>query len=304
MDRILITGATGFVGRHCVALLRQLPGEVHAVGRSLAADGPCFHAADLLDASQVSALMAKVRPTHLLHLAWIVTPGSYRSAPENMTWAEAGTHLLRSFCEHGGKRALMVGSCAEYDWSNGVCREGVTPLQPSTAYGAGKLRLRQATERIAESAGVSWAWARLFFLYGPHEHPQRLVPYLVRSLLAGLPATCSNGGHERDYLHVFDAAVALVALLRGDFRGDVNVASGSMVALAELAERVAQAVGRPELLRRGPRTVAADEPRRLAADVRRLRDEVGWSPRVELEQGLADAVAWWRAKIRTEARAA
>src|SRR5262249_26712895 len=137
MNRLLITGATGFLGVPCV-LRASTEFEVHALARQRRTLAPRVfsHSCDLFDTDRVTALLAAVRPTHLLHLAWIATPGVYWTSPENHRWVEASKHLLATFAECGGHRAVVAGTCAEYDWSgNGVCRERETPTQPGTLYG-------------------------------------------------------------------------------------------------------------------------------------------------------------------------
>jgi nucleoside-diphosphate-sugar epimerase len=146
MNRLLITGATGFVGLPCVLrAAREL--EVHALARAnqdVLPPGVRFHSCDLFDADQVDELLAIVRPTHLLHLAWIATPGVYWTSSENHRWVAASKHLLSSFAKCGGVRAVVTGTCAEYDWTgSGVCHEFRTPLRPATVYGQCKNELRQ-----------------------------------------------------------------------------------------------------------------------------------------------------------------
>jgi nucleoside-diphosphate-sugar epimerase len=298
MTRLLITGATGFLGLPCVRRGVAAGAEVHAVARRECGDLPAgarFHAVDLFDADGVAGLLAAVRPTHLLHLAWVATPGAYWTSPDNPRWAEASEQLLRAFADAGGRRAVLAGTCAEYDWAvAGRCHETETPVRPATLYGACKDRLRRRAEALAGQAGLSVAWARLFFLYGPHEQPARLVPSVVRALLAGREAECSEGTRQRDFLHVEDAADALAALLLSDLTGPVNVGSGEAVTVRAVARALADAVGRPELLRLGARPAPAGEPPLLVADVGRLRGGLGWAPRIELGRGLADTVEWWR----------
>jgi nucleoside-diphosphate-sugar epimerase len=295
--RVLITGAGGFLGRHCLAPLREAAGEVHAAvrpGSPFQAEGMVRHEADLLDPAQVERLVARVRPTHLLHLAWTTEPGAFWRDAGNVRWVEAGLALLRAFTAHGGLRFVGAGSCAEYDWAAGVCREGDTPLRPATLYGACKNAFREVLEALARQQGLGWAWGRVFFLYGPHEHPRRLVASVARALLAGQPAPCTPGTQERDFLHVADAAGAFVALLRGEVCGPVNVGSGQAVAVADVVRRVADLAGAPALLRLGALPPPTGEPPLLVADVRRLTHEVGWTPHRSLDEGLAETVAWWR----------
>lgn len=302
--RLLVTGATGFVGMACLRQLAAAGLSVHAVARSRRGPlpgGVTFHAADLLDAEQTARLIDDVRPTHLLHLAWVATPGVYWTSPDNALWAEASAHLLRCFAERGGRRAVLAGTCAEYDWTKaGVCHETRTPVAPATPYGKAKDRLRRWAEAFAGRAGVDLAWARLFFVYGPGEAAGRLVPAVAAAALGGVPAECSPGLQERDFLHVEDAADALLSLTFGGTTGPVNVGSGRPVAVRHVAADVAGAAGRPELLKLGAKPAAPGEPPLLVADTTRLREEVGWSPRIELTPGLKQTVAWWRQRNALE----
>jgi nucleoside-diphosphate-sugar epimerase len=148
---------------------------------------------------------------------------------------------------------------------------------------------------------LSVAWARLFLVYGPHEHPLRLVPSVTRALLAGQPAPCTLGEQRRDVLHVADAADALAALLESDVTGAVNVASGEAVPVCGVVERIAAVVGRPDLLRPGALLDRAGDPPLLVADVCRLRQELRWAPHYDLDRGLAQTVAWWKEQVRAAA---
>ncbi|HVL16192.1 MAG TPA: NAD(P)-dependent oxidoreductase [Gemmata sp.] len=298
MNRLLITGATGFLGLPCVARAAA-EFEVHAVARGPSpwsghgVTGPQFHRCDLFDADATRTLVAAVRPTHLLHLAWIATPGVYWSSPENHRWVEASKQLLTAFAESGGTRAVVTGTCAEYDWSAaGVCDEFETPARPATVYGRCKNELRE----WCETTGMGVAWARLFFLYGPREHPARLVPSVARSLIAGDLAECSEGTQRRDFLHTADVADALITLIESDLVGSVNVGSGEAVAVRDVVGIVARACGRPDLVRLGARPAPANEPPLLAAGLRRLRGELGWRPRVALGDGLRECAEWWRTR--------
>jgi nucleoside-diphosphate-sugar epimerase len=305
MNRLLITGATGFLGVPCVRAASE-HFEVHAAARQCGplapraematargANGPHYHPCDLLEPGAAVRLVEEARPTHLLHLAWIATPGVYWTSPENHRWAEASKHLLTAFAETGGRRAVIAGTCAEYDWTAaGVCNESTTPARPATVYGRCKNELR----RWCEGCGVPVAWARLFFLYGPREHPARLVPSVARALLAGQVAECSEGSQRRDFLHTADVADALLTLLRSDITGPVNVGSGEPVAVRTVIETIARECGRPDLVRLGARPMPANEPPLLVADVTRLRDELGWRPRVSLDAGLRECIEWWRVR--------
>ncbi len=295
MKRVLVTGATGFIGRHAPPLLAERGYEVHAVSSGEhSGEAFAFHRANLLDPIESVALIRDIQPTDLLHLAWYAEHGKYWTSPENDRWAEVSLELLRAFAESGGRRAVIAGTCAEYDWSgDGFLSEGSTPLVPATTYGAAKHHLHRQASSLADEAGISLGWGRIFFVYGPGEDPRRLVASVTRALIAGEPAPCSHGEQVRDFLHAAEVADALTTLLAGAIEGPVNIASGEPTKVKDIVAEVARAVGRPELVRLGALPENPDEPPRLVANVRRLREEVRWQPRGSLEQGIEDTVRWW-----------
>ena len=300
MKRVLVTGGGGFIGRHALPELTARGWEVHAAGRAPlpedAARSVIFHHCDLLAEGEAARVVAAVRPSHLLHLAWNAVPGRFWTDPDNLDWVASSLRLHRAFAAAGGRRAVFAGTCAEYDWSCAELSEATTPLVPRTLYGKAKNALRQLIEDTAAPLGVNVAWGRIFFLYGPDEAPVRLVPSVITALLRGEPALCSHGRQERDFLHVADVARAFVAVLESEHSGPVNIASGSALPLAAVIDAIARIVGRPDLVRLGARPAPADDPPRLGADTRVLFDRIGFRPRFDLDAGLRDVVAWWRAR--------
>ena len=314
MRKVLLTGATGFIGRHCLpALLAAGFDEIHAVSTRASIDGENefaneatknvrWHRANLLSGVETERLIGAVRPTHLLHLAWYAEPGKYWTSPLNEEWLRASVRLLDAFAAHGGRRVVAAGTCAEYDWDHdGYCSESKTPLAPATLYGKCKQALHDALEATARERGLSAAWGRIFFLYGAHEHPQRLVSSVIRALLGGDAARCTHGEQLRDFLYVRDVADAFVALLASDVRGAVNIASGEALSLKFIVNQIGEKLNRPELVQLGAIPAPDGEPKLLAADIRRLRDEVGWKPAYTLDAGLDASISWWRGRMDKQA---
>jgi len=306
--RVLVTGAGGFIGRHSLEPLRAAGYNVHAVfsnepNHAKEIAGVKAHRADLLDPAAIDSLIQAVRPTHLLHFAWIATPGHYWNSAENYRWLEASQHLLRSFKEGGGIRAVMAGSCAEYDWSRvDICHERTSPLADASGAAVGvyakcKIAMQRALEEFGRAHDLSSAWGRLFFQFGPGEHPQRLVASVIIDLLSGREALCSHGRQIRSFLHAADVGRAFAAGLDSGIEGPVNIGSGERISIAELLGRIARTIGRPDLLKLGARRALPSEPDVLLPDIARLRGEVGWTPRLTLDQGIADAIDWWRDRL-------
>lgn len=301
MKKVLITGATGFIGRHCLPLLLERGYEIHATcsrktqGAHLNVN---WHTIDLLNPVSVTELLNSVRPTHLLHFAWYVKPGKCWNAIENFHWVQASLELLRAFTQCAGKRAVWAGSCAEYDWEYGFLSEKKTPLSPISFYGSCKHSLQSLVTAFSENTGLTSAWGRIFYLFGPYEHPKRLVPSVIRSLLLNEQAHCSHGRQIRDYLYVKDVADAFVSLLESSVQGPVNIASGRPVSLRDMVYRIADQLSGRDLIQLGAISTPEAEPNLLVADVRRLSDEVGWFPKFTLDNGLEETIAWWRRELR------
>lgn len=293
MKRVLLTGARGFVGRHLTPLLVAGGWEVHAVttGSPDERDGVTWHRANLLDTDERAWLVESIDATALVHLAWSCELPGYWTDPANVRWLAATLELARLFRERGGQRLVGAGSCAEYEWVAGACVERSTPLASHTLYGVTKAACGTVLEAFGAQTGLSVAWGRLFFLYGPHDSPLRLVPSLVRDLSAGRPARCSAGSHQRDFIHVDAAARAIAALLESDVTGPVNIGSGVAMPIEEVARRVASVLGVSSLLTVEP---GPAENALVLADVTRLCKEVGWQPPSDVMARLDETIQWWR----------
>ncbi len=301
MKKVLISGATGFIGRNCLPILLQKGYEVHVVSSKVSSKilpDVHYHQFDLLDPEQCTKLMNSVKPSHLLHLAWYVVPGKrWWSSLEHFKWMHASLTMLKLFEQAGGERVVITGTCFEYDLRYGYCSDSITPLAPSTFYGKCKHSLQIMLDGFGKETELSNAWARIFFLYGPYEYPERLVSSVSSSLVQGKPALCSHSNQIRDFLYVKDVADALVEVLDSDIQGSVNIGSGQAITLKDIIFTIAKKLGRQDLIRLGAVSVPADEPHLLVADVNRLFEEVGWRPKYDLEYGLEQTVEWWQERI-------
>jgi nucleoside-diphosphate-sugar epimerase len=303
MSRVLLTGASGLIGSRAIAPLLAAGHEVHALARDpstpaasgIASEALRWHSVDLMDRDRMRSVVRENAPEALLHFAWYAEHGSFWTAPENLAWVGATLDLLCEFVEAGGRRAVLAGSCAEYEWGAAdICTEAGTPLRPATLYGIAKHSTQLVASAYADSVGLALAWGRIFLCYGPGEDERRLVPHVIRCLLAGREARVSDGTQWRDLMYVDDLARAFVELLDSGVQGAVNVASGEPLELAQPVQAIAAEIGRPDLLRLGALPRREGDPQKLLADVSRLREEVGFRPHVGLEQGIRESIAWWR----------
>ena len=295
MKSILVTGATGFIGRHTLSLLLKYGYDVHISVRTPSKVG-CLnsdisnqvsvHHCDLFDYSQQTRLFEVIKPSHLLHFAWDATPGKFWTSENNLQWLECSTQLLRNFAKHHGQRAVFAGTCAEYDWSYGYCTETLTPTNPFTLYGVCKNSLRQVSEQFCKDREISFAWGRIFWLYGVDEAPGRLVSSVLQSLASKQVAKCSHGNQIRDFMYVEDVACAFVELLNSDVVGPINVASGNLISIKEIVTEIGRQMGLSELIGLGMIEARKNEPPLIVANTSILNNQIGFKPKYSLQEGL------------------
>jgi nucleoside-diphosphate-sugar epimerase len=293
--RVAITGATGFIGRQVLSALRKGASDVFAISRNPpAADRSItWVAADLLNPHEAKRAAQETRADRLIHLAWTVEHGRFWTDPANLDWTAASSILVRSARDAGVEHITVIGTCFEYDWpQDGDCSEYETPTAPCTLYDTAKDACRRLIEAHARQCEYGFAWARVFYPYGEGEHPARLVPSVARALLKGEKALCSRGLALRDWMDVRDAGAAIAAVSLAGVNGPVNIASGTTATVAEIARRLGELALRPDLIELGA-LPDRPEPPRITANVRRLT-ELGYVPRHTLDQGLADALTFWR----------
>ena len=304
MNTVLVTGATGFIGTAVVKqLLASKDCVVHAVTPSDNVTLPSdprlsWHTVDLLDEVQVDAILATVKPTHLLHLAWYVEHGKFWSARENILWLNASLHLVTQFASVGGKRAVCAGTCFEYDHSSTEpLTEYISPLRPASLYAASKQSLYFLLENLVKDLGISFGWGRIFFLFGPGENERRVVPHVVTTLLRGNVAKVSHGTQIRDFASVDYVAEGFVEFLLSDVEGAVNIASGQAITIKQLIQTVSQIAGGKGHVEYGAVPAPANDPASIVARTDRLKNEVGFSRSMNLHEELENTVAWWKAQL-------
>jgi nucleoside-diphosphate-sugar epimerase len=286
--KVIVTGASGYLGRHVLQRLRLRGAEVLVLGRSLPAGFehlPLLHA-DMLETRDFTPLLEEAGATHLLHLAWYAEYGKYWASPLNLRWVDASLRLLQAFGETGGRHAFVAGTCAEYDWSYGYLREETTPMLPQGLYGTAKDATRRLATAVCAQQGVSLAWGHVFYPFGPGEAPKRMLPSLVDVFRGRAAPFGVNTSAFRGMLPVADAAEAFVHLLDKGCDGRFNICGGqpvSIEAVVRTLARLCDADPTPVLALASAR---AGDPPMLVGDNTRLL-ATGWRQAQTLEQGLA-----------------
>lgn len=298
MKSVLLTGASGFIGRHTWVPLIKKGYTVHGIARHIPTQDSgdiIWHRVDLHDTNAIRQLLKTLMPSHLLHLAWYTKPNEYWDSPFNIDWMRCSINLLESFIQIGGKRIVMAGTCAEYKWLQSPCHEFDTPCIPETLYGAAKHSLYLISKAISQNSQLSLAWARLFFLFGGFEYSERFIPAIILSLLKRQVFTLKNSKLIRDYMYVADVADALVALLDSELEGPVNVASGKPIRLDALTKKIADKLEAVSYV--ANQNAPSSQPI-VTANVTRLQNELNWQPSYSIDVALEQTITWWRQRLK------
>ena len=302
--KVLLTGASGFVGAALARLLIQEGYQVYALVRPESdlwriqdlKDSIHINYGDFLSPEQVATCVEQVQPELCFHLAWYAEPGVYLSSPLNIQYVSASLNLASQLAEAGCRRLVAAGTVAEYDAGYGYLSES-TPTAPVTLYAASKVALYILLNQLARQIELSLAWARIFYIYGPYENERRFIPDIIHTLLRNEPTRTTLGEQVRDYSHVADVARALLAVGRSDLSGPVNIGTGLPVTNRDIVLKIGSILDRPDLVKFGDLPYRPGDPMFVCADNRRLVEATDWRPRYDLERGLENTVAWWRERL-------
>jgi nucleoside-diphosphate-sugar epimerase len=256
---ILLTGATGFVGRQVLRALTERGCRVRAVvraGKQSEVATEAIASPDIFAESEAWWSDVCRGIDTIIHAAWYAEPGLYLQSPKNIDCVNGTLRLAQGAIDAKVRRFVGVGTCFEYDLSAGHLSVA-TPLKPTTPYALAKATAFNALSHLLPANGVEFAWCRLFYLYGEGEDEgedaRRLVPYLRAQLKAGERAELSSGTQIRDFLDVREAGRMIAEAALGRVQGPVNICSAQPVTVRQLAERIADEYGRRDLLRFGAR---------------------------------------------------
>jgi nucleoside-diphosphate-sugar epimerase len=301
--RYFITGAGGFLGsnvlhsmveageEHIAVLLR--PGEDPWRILDLLPRVRMFYG-DLEDQRTFDEAFEAFAPDAVIHLAWKGVFGGERNDAAQVDNIGASLDLVKLAGRCGVKRFVGLGSQAEY----GPCSARLdeqTPTRPTTLYGAAKLAVCVTAERLCELLGVGFAWIRVFSTYGPGDHPQWMIPYLIDKLLDGERPSLTAGEQLWDYLYAADAGAAIYAVARTPAAtGVFNLGSGRPETLRRTIEMARDMIDPSLPLGFGEVPYRPDQVMHLEANIARLQAATGWAPRVSLAEGLAKTVEWRR----------
>ncbi len=288
--RILVTGATGFIGSAFARLALSRGHQVAGLaipGEALPERWPAAQNLSWIRGTLEQAPWQEVRtfqPEACVHTAWITAPGVYLESPDNLWFRDASFEFLRKLWELGARQVVSLGTCIEYQISGAPLSEDKTPIAPTTTYARCKNELRIRLEQAANGQPFGLCWCRVFYPYGPGEHPSRLCGAIIRRLSAGQPLVLKTPHSTKDYIYIEDLAAAVLTVVEKRFHGTINIGTGTGVSVKDIAVCLAELMGRRELIQE-QNPPEPDPLPYVVADASRLRG-LGWRPGYDLRQGL------------------
>lgn len=286
MKKVLLTGATGLIGKYAIQPLIDNGFEVFAISsaeKGNSKDNVNWIKADLLNSSDIRLLFEQIKPEYLLHFAWDTTPKVYLESNLNFDWLEASLEMLKQFKLNGGKRAVFAGTCFEYKFKDEPLKED-GELNPTSTYAKCKNHLNQLSTIYSEKNDISFGWGRIFYVYGENENPQRLVPVLINNLKNNKEVTITTGELIKDYMFAQDIASGFVKFLDSEVRGNVNICTNIPIKVKEIANIIAKRLNKEHLVKF--KNQDNNEPKIILGDNTRLSQEVKFTPKYPLEAGL------------------
>lgn len=288
--KILVTGATGFIGS---TFSRLALGCGHAIaGIMLPTETPPAHVPVSDKLIWLKGTLAelpwreieKFKPDVCVHFAWIATPGVYLESPENENYLRWSLDLVHSLRGIGTNHIVGVGTCIEYKITDAPLSEDTTPVDPTTLYSRCKNALRVTLEAEAKRDGWSFCWGRVFYPYGVGEHPARLCSALIQKLRRGEKLVLKTPHSTKDYIYIDDLAEAILLTVEKKFTGTINWGTGQGISVRQIADTVAAMLGRSELVEEVI-PPEMDPMGYVVADATRLH-RLGWNLKTSLYDGL------------------
>jgi nucleoside-diphosphate-sugar epimerase len=301
---VLVTGASGFIGRHLVSALVRAKADVTVLGRAASQFPAAWRsefrllAVNEFEPLEIARTLYGKSFDAIYHLAAAgVTPADRDTARLLCVNVDATVALSR-YAAEAGATMVTAGSSAEYRGADQQCAlDEDHPLEYQKIYGASKAAAGLLSCAVATQLGGRTAHLRLFNVYGLGEAPHRLIPTIVAGARRMESVPLSSGLQVRDFVHVDDVVRAMIVVqsyLGGSVRGTGhiwNVSTGRGTSVREMASLIVQAAGgSPSLLKFGAVPMRPDELPYLVGDLGRLNQATGWVPIVDLASGVARTV--------------
>lgn len=308
--RVLVTGATGFIGSHLTRRLVADGAEVHALTSTASGTYPVrlvdvrdrvvLHSGDLTDRAALDVVVASARPDVVFHLGASTHVGrSWELVDECVQVNVQGTvNLLQALAEPGYERFVYVGTSEIYGAVDVPFRED-GPVNPVSPYSVAKYAAERYCRMFVRAHGWPIVCLRPFNAYGPWQSPDRVVPEIIGRALRGEPLRMTQGRQTREFNHVEDLIEGFVRIaVADDVVGEiVNLGCGQETSMRELATMLLRMLGDPVTAEYGALPDRPNEIWHMRSDSTKAEKLLGWTSTIPLDEGLRRTVDWYRTEL-------
>ena len=282
--KVLLTGVTGLVGKEVIKPLQDMGYEISAltIDDNNPDNGVKWIKCNLFDDNSVKKAFEQVKPTHLLNFAWATT-GDYLTSDINFEFVKAGLNLLKHFKANGGKRAVFVGTCFEYQFKDEPLKE-TDSTNPQTLYAVCKDALHRMAEEYCKINDISFGDGRIFYVYGHGENEKRLTAHLIKTLSNNGEVIINCGRLVKDYMYTKDIAGGFAAFLNSNVEGTVNMCTGKGISLEDYSTYIARKLNKEKYLI--IKQEETNQPPLIVGDNTRLTKEVGYKIQYSFGQAI------------------
>jgi nucleoside-diphosphate-sugar epimerase len=277
--RIFITGGTGFIGSHLVTKLEKTKHEIFVLRKRLG------------DIKKWQSEVAHFKPQVAIHLAWEGIPDF--SAVMSIKNLQYGLDLFRMLARIGCQRIITVGSCWEYGTHQWKLNEEMA-VRPFNAFTAAKNALHWLGQEIAKESKVQFIWARLFYVYGPGQKKQSLIPYIIDCAQRGIKPEIKTPKVKNDFIYIEDVIKALICLIEKNGENSIyNVGSGKATSIEKIIQiiydKLQKKISFPKSFNQSNKGTITD----FWADISRMKKDFGWAPQTQLSQGIQKTIKYY-----------
>lgn len=282
--KIFITGGTGFIGKHVVNKLQNE--ELLILHQKNIANLPKtakFIKGTLADIQKWRGKVKKFKPDVTIHLAWQGIPDY--SIGMSMKNLHQGLELYKFLASIKCKTVLTTGSCWEYGGQKGKLTEKTLP-KPFNAFTAAKNSLYMIGHEIAKEADINFIWIRLFYVYGPGQRKESLIPYLISCAKDKKAPEIKNPQASNDFIYVEDVADAIAQLISKQEKSDIfNIGSGKLTSIQDIIDSIFDLYKMKKQLKKAG-AKQTDTLSLFYADISKIKQEIGWKPNINIKEGI------------------
>lgn len=285
--KIFITGGTGFIGTNVIKKLREeneilllVPAAERKTSKGIPKVKTIF--GDLSNISKWKNKVIDFKPQATVHMAWEGLPRyDSETSIKNLHY---GLDLINMLAETTCKRVLVTGSCWEYGKQKGKLKEDIT-LKPFNVFTAAKNSFHWLGEEIAKGNNMQFIWTRIFYVYGPGQRKDSLVPYIIRCIKEGKEPTIKTPLAKNDFIYVGDVAEAISMIIKKCNKSSVyNIGSGKSTSVQDIIKIVYNNLNPHHESKEPPKSNTSFD--NFWADISKIKREIGWKPKTTIKEGI------------------